>query len=97
MLITITTVGYGEIRPYTHVGYCCIVMATIFGSLCISGLVLILINALTLNPKEQSGLTAFKRVSSHLLYKENCRFYIRMTMWRLWTNYKHKKNVKESL
>lgn len=97
MLITTTTVGYGEIRPFTHFGYCFIVLATIFGSLCISGTIFILLNALTLDPQEQAGLTAYRRVSCHLLYKENCRLYIRVTLWRLWTNYKNNRHVKESL
>lgn len=69
-------------------------MSIIFGSLCISSIIFILINTLTLNSKEMTGLTALKRVESGLRYKEKCKLYIRVTVWRLWTNYKKNKEEK---
>lgn len=69
VLTTTTTVGYGDIRLYSHMGYLFNVFATIFGSLCISAILFLVTNLLSLNSKEMGGLTALKSVNSEILYK----------------------------
>jgi hypothetical protein len=95
--ITATTVGYGDIRNFSHVGYILNIICMIWGTLLTSCILVILTNTLTLNSKEEEALSSLKRVEIDIEYRGLCKLYVRQCLWRLWTNYKYRKDKREPL
>jgi hypothetical protein len=95
--ITNTTVGYGDVHLFTHLGYVVEVFCLIWGTLIISCILVVLINTLSMNTKELESLSSLKRVDSQLEYKQLCKQYIRISVYRLWRNFKYNQQIKETI
>ena len=78
--ITNTTVGYGDVRIFTHLGYIVGVCCMIWGTLVMSCILVVLINTLSLNSNEVEALTCIKRVEGQSHYIQLCKEYIRMSL-----------------
>jgi hypothetical protein len=90
--ITLTTVGYGDLRPYSHLGYIMSVFCMVWGTLLTSCTLVILTNTLTLSSKEEVSLSSLKRMEKDIEYRHLCRHYVRVTIWRLWCNRRDSAN-----
>jgi|688.fasta_scaffold436491_1 hypothetical protein len=66
ILITTVTVGYGDIRIFSHLGYIISLFCMVWSSLCISATLVILVNTFNLSSKEEAALTTQNRIESNL-------------------------------
>jgi hypothetical protein len=96
-LVTGTTVGYGDMRILTHLGYIIAIVSMVWGTLIMSCVLVILTNTLRLNSKEEEALSAHRRIEIDIEYELLCKVYVRECVWRLWTNSKHKHGKREPL
>lgn len=87
VILTMTTVGYGDIYPVTHFGRLTTMIACIVGTFILTLLVSALNSALELNPQEQVASNAYEtkcNVRKHL--KKDAEYilanYLRMTVLR---------------
>jgi hypothetical protein len=62
VLVTATTVGYGDMRILSHLGYIIAIVSMIWGTMIMSCILVILTNTLTLNTKEEEALSAQRRI-----------------------------------
>lgn len=94
VLVTATTVGYGDMRILSHIGYIIAIISMVWGTLIMSCILVILTNTLTLNSKEEEALSSQRRIELDIEYQMLCKVYVRECVWRLWKNYKHKQGKR---
>lgn len=77
-MVTITTVGYGNITPQTIPGHICVVIAAMWGVILVSFVVTVVSNMFNLNENEQDAINrvdharfAAKAISKSFKYFQN--------------------------
>lgn len=61
VVITMTTVGYGDIFPRTYLGKCTMIFVSLFGIIVVSTMVVIIQNELDFNGPEGNAYTVVRR------------------------------------
>lgn len=64
MILTMTTVGYGDIYPITHLGRLTTVLACIWGMFIMSMIIVALTNIITLNKDEENAYNELEMAKS---------------------------------
>lgn len=89
-LLTMTTVGYGDVRPITRLGGMVTVVCSYAGVIGTSLFVLSITTNLELNYWEERALMILKRLKKRRELKAKSALFIRICLWRLWLEYKNR-------
>ena len=95
--MTMTTVGFGDMSPVTPLGRIVAAVCAIWGVLILAVMVGVLTHILSLDAKETQSILILKKLQSKEKIKEEARKYLRVSLARLWTNYKYKLDKHETL
>lgn len=89
-IITMTTIGFGDMSPKTPLGRFVASLCVTWGVLIVAIMVAVLTNTLSLNSQETQSLTILKRLKNKEEIKEAAELYLRHSLWRVWNNYKRR-------
>lgn len=81
-----TTVGFGDMSPVTLWGRTFGFLCTFYGVLLVSVMVLVVINTFEMDSSEGETLKIMKRLNEKKEIRIIAGEYIRLALWRLWTN-----------
>lgn len=66
MILTMTTVGYGDIFPVTHLGRLTTILACIWGMFIMSMIIVTLTNIITLTKEEERAYNTLEESKEHI-------------------------------
>ena len=98
MVLTMTTVGYGDIFPITHIGRLTTILACIWGMFIMSTIIVTLTNIITLTNEEEAAYNSLERTkeSNNKLKPDAARFIL--YYWRYYyakiKDYDRRKRLK---
>lgn len=87
-----TSVGFGDFAPRTSLGRMVGFLCTFGGVMSVSIMVVVVINTFELDQNENKSLRILKKLEEKKEIKKIAGNYIRISLWRVWNNYK-RKNV----
>jgi voltage-gated potassium channel len=90
-VITMTTIGFGDISPVTPLGRFVASLCVTWGVIIVAIMVAVLTNTLSLNNQETQSLIILKKLRNKQEVKEAAGLYLRYSLWRVWKNYKHRQ------
>lgn len=93
-IITMTTIGFGDISPKTPLGRFVASLCVTWGVFIVAIMVAVLTNILSLNRQETQSLMILKRLKRKEKVKQAAAIYLRQGLWRVWNNYKRKEKRK---
>ena len=94
VIITMLTVGYGDIYPNTHLGRCVAFFSAIFGMVIVSLLIVTMSSLVEFSTEEKKAHSLIKKMNVTLEMKKTARFLI---SYVLKMNMIKRKNQKERL
>ena len=76
IIITLTSVGYGDFFPQSWMGRCVIMLCAIWGAVMISFIVLVVSNIFNLTEEQEAALTKLRQVNSaSTVIQRSFRYY----------------------
>ena len=95
--MTMTTVGFGDMSPLTPLGRIVAAICAIWGVLILAVMVGVLTHILSLDSSETQSLLILKKLQSRERIKQAAGAYLRVSLWRVYKNYKRISDLREPL